>query len=636
MTGRSSTLSSLLFRRMTFEILFLTALLSALTVGVLVWFLVRFQTMQVDTWLKSFPASVLPHLVESDYFSVQSKATLLYANGLFKAVCVTDPKGTEIICLPATARTNAMQPIDIRDEAGFLWGKFEYAVDASLAADSIWAACIILLFGLVILFLVLRKRMSTILGSRLAPFRQLLQEIESITRQISNPREKTISKLASLPSSADASEEELAVNRVMLKLLKELDDREEKLLSYAIELERKKYLDELSKTAAQVSHDIRSPLTALMMVQSSLTGISEDTRLLIREAINRIQEISYTLEKKRQDERHDLQHVDRIDDHSLEKAKLSDEPRAELLSMLIDTILIEKRTELRSRPEVKLDFKMGAESYKAFAHVVPSDFKRLLSNLINNSAEAIGSEGGTICVELAASQSDSNSDWLVRIVDDGCGIPKNLLPRLGERGATFNKTGGTGLGLHHALTCIQHWGGTMRITSEVGQGTRIDLVLPQAPQPPWFARSIEIAEDQELIILDDDSSIHQVWERRLSEYPAIRCHHFHSGAKFRSWASTQTQEWLSTKAVFLFDYELFGESESGLDLVEAFHLTKHVYLISSHCDEPLIRARCERLGTRLVPKALARFVPFTLRDRRVETWAQGIVPRESSPPPEWL
>ena len=46
-----------------------------------------------------------------------------------------------------------------------------------------------------------------------------------------------------------------------------------------------------------------------------------------------------------------------------------------------------------------------------------------------------------------------------------------------DRGFTVGKAGGSGLGLTHAKESVELWGGLMRIESELGKGTTVELRL---------------------------------------------------------------------------------------------------------------------------------------------------------------
>jgi signal transduction histidine kinase len=67
---------------------------------------------------------------------------------------------------------------------------------------------------------------------------------------------------------------------------------------------------------------------------------------------------------------------------------------------------------------------------------------------------------------------------LITVSDSGRGIHADLISTLGELGQTYGKKGGSGLGLYHARTTAEAWGGTLLIQSSRAGGTSITLDLP--------------------------------------------------------------------------------------------------------------------------------------------------------------
>jgi signal transduction histidine kinase len=64
----------------------------------------------------------------------------------------------------------------------------------------------------------------------------------------------------------------------------------------------------------------------------------------------------------------------------------------------------------------------------------------------------------------------------IEVMDDGTGIPAELLPRIFEpRFST--PTSGSGLGLAIVRRLVESWGGTVEVESEVGQGTVVTVHL---------------------------------------------------------------------------------------------------------------------------------------------------------------
>jgi signal transduction histidine kinase len=107
--------------------------------------------------------------------------------------------------------------------------------------------------------------------------------------------------------------------------------------------------------------------------------------------------------------------------------------------------------------------------------VITEEWLRVLSNLMDNAIESLPKTGGRVRVQLALILPSLIS---VAVMDTGSGIPKEILPKLFARGATFGKTQGTGLGLFHAKSQIESWGGKLEIASTSEIGTSIRITLP--------------------------------------------------------------------------------------------------------------------------------------------------------------
>ncbi|MCI0478358.1 MAG: sensor histidine kinase, partial [Anaerolineales bacterium] len=80
----------------------------------------------------------------------------------------------------------------------------------------------------------------------------------------------------------------------------------------------------------------------------------------------------------------------------------------------------------------------------------------------------------------------ANQHIAITIQDTGSGISPNLLPHIFERfyrGDLSRSGGGAGLGLSIAIELIEAQGGTITVKSEMGQGSRFTIMLPQVPNP---------------------------------------------------------------------------------------------------------------------------------------------------------
>ena len=121
------------------------------------------------------------------------------------------------------------------------------------------------------------------------------------------------------------------------------------------------------------------------------------------------------------------------------------------------------------------------------AQMEPSGFGDALLNLVLNSAQAMsGGQGGVVVNAynaLLPSNFDLTGGEYVVIVcrDDGSGIPADIIGRVCEPFFTTKEaTHGSGLGWSSVYAICRRCGGTVRIESEVGNGTTIRLYLPRA------------------------------------------------------------------------------------------------------------------------------------------------------------
>lgn len=109
----------------------------------------------------------------------------------------------------------------------------------------------------------------------------------------------------------------------------------------------------------------------------------------------------------------------------------------------------------------------------------PARMRQVLQNLLFNALRHTP-EGGLIVVEAAA-QRESVA---LSVTDTGIGIPPDELSTLFERGYQSERqervSGSTGLGLSIIRQLVESQGGTIAVTSTVGQGTTFTITLPRA------------------------------------------------------------------------------------------------------------------------------------------------------------
>lgn len=393
--------------------------------------------------------------------------------------------------------------------------------------------------------------------------------------------------------------------RVFISRIKEMHEK-------ANQAERQAALVEVSR---QVAHDIRSPLAALSVLDSSLTELPEEKRLLLRSAISRVNDIANTLLIRSRG-------GSDIHGHSIQldpmggSVTVTELDQTVLLPSLIESLLTEKRLQYNQRQELSIQLTPTVGMHGLFCRIQPNELKRVLSNLVNNSAEAVEGQG-----EIGLFASGGSDFVSILVKDTGRGIAPELVEELACSSVSYGKPTGTGLGIPHARKAVSSWGGSLSIRSQVGVGTEVEIRLPRAVPPVWHVPVLELPARSRLVVLDDDITIHQVWRERLKAVCStgslgslIESHHFFSAADFSLWFTSQRP--ITGRTLYLVDYELRGESRTGLSLIASLGLNKDAILVSSHAEETHIQEACSAQGIRLLPKNMAVHVPIVLRDTR--------------------
>ena len=134
-------------------------------------------------------------------------------------------------------------------------------------------------------------------------------------------------------------------------------------------------------------------------------------------------------------------------------------------------MVLEKRLQFRAHPQVEITLSCAKEIGSVL--LAPAEFKRALSNVINNGVEALEGKG---TVQVRANRSSEHIEIVIQ--DNGKGIPVSILQRMRE-GETFThgKSGGHGLGLQQTREALKACGGTLVIDSKLGFGTSVTFRL---------------------------------------------------------------------------------------------------------------------------------------------------------------
>lgn len=225
-----------------------------------------------------------------------------------------------------------------------------------------------------------------------------------------------------------------------------------------------------SDFVSNASHELRTPLT-------NIRGYLEAIQDAVREGVAPESSfIDVALGNALRIERliDDLLELSRAESGAvpLEKEETS-------LSSFLSRVADQHRSSAKQAGKT-LDVEAGDGTFRA-------DLRKLalaLSNLVDNALK-YGKDGGHVTL----SGRIEGDACLLEVADDGPGISPEHLPRIFERFYRVDKgrsreLGGTGLGLSIAKHIVESHGGTIRVESRIGVGTRFILRLPADPALP--------------------------------------------------------------------------------------------------------------------------------------------------------
>lgn len=232
-----------------------------------------------------------------------------------------------------------------------------------------------------------------------------------------------------------------------------------------IELALARRFSDLSR---KVAHDIRSPLSALNMMVGHYKSIPEEQKEIIQQVILRINGIADDLLN---DTKKQSVPTQQITNSTQELKKYKIIPA-------IKNLVNEKNLEVKNIPGVEVVLRLNNCLEDIEVAIPDKSIQRILSNLINNSIDAM-TDNGMIFIEV----QNRAPTLIVSVIDFGKGIPADILERLNQKeflshGKEKSNRSGSGIGLESAYRDLQEVGGSLKIESKLEIGTRVTIELP--------------------------------------------------------------------------------------------------------------------------------------------------------------
>tara|TARA_R110002073_G_scaffold208011_4_gene368408 strand:+ start:12823 stop:14631 length:1809 start_codon:yes stop_codon:yes gene_type:complete len=150
-----------------------------------------------------------------------------------------------------------------------------------------------------------------------------------------------------------------------------------------------------------------------------------------------------------------------------------------------------------------------------YACVDRGQIEQVIVNLCINARDAMPETGGKLRLNV---ESEENSGAILRVIDNGTGIPQALQQRVFEPYFTTKDRGiGTGLGLSSVYTVLSRHRGRIDVQSTLGEGCEMRVWLPQSDAPkapslidlPVKVSGTELS-GMKILVAEDDAQVRTV------------------------------------------------------------------------------------------------------------------------------
>lgn len=312
---------------------------------------------------------------------------------------------------------------------------------------------------------------------------------------------------------------------------------------------------------AQITHDLRAPLTAIIgcaeLQAAGLVNVQDTNNIIQNRAAYMKNMISSLL------------------DYSQDLSADHDQPSDIYLSAFLDN-LVNQVHFLANKQENRFQLLIESE-LPTIIRCNHTYLQRVLLNLLDNAAKY--TTGGDISLTISIGQDEQSQSALVfQVRDTGSGMTSDVLESNDEQFLT-RADDSTGLGLHICFELTARMGGSLVLTSELGVGTVAKCVIPyQLGDEHNVSSSLPVTQDllprfdaQGLCawIIEDSLLIRELLDAELTELGfntqlAVSTEDFIHNAITEPLSQSST---LPAPAIIVTDYCLPGAS--GLAVLHA-------------------------------------------------------------------
>ena len=226
-------------------------------------------------------------------------------------------------------------------------------------------------------------------------------------------------------------------------------------------------IDKLQKEfVANVSHELKTPITTIKSYTETLLDGALEEKQIAEEFLNVINSESDRMSRLVSD----LLRLSRMDyeQTNWNKEKIN-------LNGMVNLIVKKLQIQIKNK-NINMHLKISDGLSIMFDR---DGFEQILLNIAGNAVKYT-QDGGNVWIDA----NKSNNNIVVKIKDDGQGIPKEDQARIFERFYRVDKArarglGGTGLGLSIAKQIAEAHNSSITVNSEIDEGTEMIITIPE-------------------------------------------------------------------------------------------------------------------------------------------------------------
>ncbi|GAB3066592.1 ATP-binding protein [Virgibacillus ainsalahensis] len=233
-----------------------------------------------------------------------------------------------------------------------------------------------------------------------------------------------------------------------ISLIKGISDRKE-LEEMMLRYEKMSVAGQL---AAGIAHEIRNPLTSmkgfLQLLQAGVKGNEEYYNIMLDEIVK----------------------METITSELLFISKpLTENMKMEPVDQMVNEVIVLLQTQAKLKNiDIEYDY-----TYNGLVFCDRSQIKQVLVNLMKNAIEAMEQPG---TIKITAEIKEDQVE--LTVIDEGRGIPKEIIHKLGEPFFT-TKQSGTGLGIMITKQILERHDAVLEVDSNKEKGSKFRIIFPR-------------------------------------------------------------------------------------------------------------------------------------------------------------